>query len=1328
MACHLTSRREARLVAGAWAPWRQALALCAAALVSFALPGHALAQETVCARVKIEIKQELTLERQAFDAEMKINNTTTSDVIQNVSVVVKVTDELGTPVLTTDDPNNLSAKFFVRIASKQNISDVDGTGSVNPATTSIIDWLIIPAPGAAGTSPLGKKYLVGATLKYRYAGEDQTLEVSPDVITVKPLPLLTLDYFLTRDVVADDPLTPAIEPPEPFTLGVRVKNTGYAAAKALKIDSAQPKIIENSQGLVINFTLTGSYLNDAPAQNTLLLNFGDVAPSSTIAGRWIMETTLAGRFTEFSAKFTHADELGGTLTSLLQATNAHLLIRDVRVDLPGRDFVRDFLAQDGDVIRLYESEGLDTVVTDRSGVGQLTAGTDVGGTASYRLVIPATAGFVYVKLPDPFGGQKALGKVMRSDAKVMLAENVWLSKTRNEQTHLWEYWVNLFDVNTTGVYDAAFQAPTAAARPPQIQFIPDRTTKEQTQVSFIVEASSPDGKPVTISAAPLPAGAHFTMQATDPQTPALARAVFDWTPAKGTIGNYLIVYTATDGTLAAALSAGVKVESSTPPPGPATPTIVSPTTGSQVQSLRPVLGVQPSTDAQDPTRQLQFEIYKDEAMTQAAGTGMVDKALAQPTTWQPTTDLQDNTTYWWRARAFDGTQMYSAWANGRFFVNLANDPPDSFNLVSPAPGVQVQLLQPVLAWNNGTDRDGDPLSYSVQVFRDSALTDLAVQSADLPAAVGGVTSWQVSAALTNHATYHWRVTAQDPSGARTNAMAQSFTVDTGNTAPTAPVPASPPVGGQSATPTTVLTITNGVDQENDLITYVFELDTVSSFDSSDKRSSGQVIQSAGQTTSWTVSNLIENKHYWWRVKAQDGRAESAWVSANFLMNAVNEAPAAPTVKNPGDGAWTASLQPTLEANVVLDPEADAVSYQFEVYRDAGLGVRVAEGTSSSTSWVVSIALADKTTHWWRVRSMDPQGATSAWSASAILYVSSAPYQDPTIQVTQPSTLIEPTIVTSPTGNRKRVTIQWEGTDPNIEASVALYWSTTSSGFGGSLIVDGLHQLAGTQSGSYDWDVTDLAPGSYYVYGLIYDTKGFGRAYANGAVVIVNPTPAGSIEVAGNNLATSESGAQSSFTVRLGRAPTANVTVPITSTRIYEGLPNVNALTFTPQSWATAQTVAVTGQADCVLDKTQAYQILVGKAASVDPDYMGLSGQTVNANNADATDRKLGVTSSPDIFVCRFALLSQQQVSTKLWEYTFAVEVTNIGLAAVSVQATLTGMAGGITVIDPNTSVGAIEKGETIKSGDAITIRSNKQLSQPERYMQTNAGWTVTIQR
>lgn len=1337
-------------------------------LLGAGLTSSAQAEDTVCARVKIEIKQELTLERQAFDAEMKINNTTTDGVIENVSVVVKVTEEDGTPVPISDDPNNIGAKFFVRISNKQSISNVDGSGTVNPASTAIINWLVIPAPGSAGPNPLGKKYLVGATLKYRFGGEDQTIDVSPDVITVKPLPLLTLDYFLTQDVLADDPLTAEIEPVEPSTLGVRIKNNGYATAKSLKIDSAQPKIIENNQGLLINFMLTGSYVNDAPVQNTLLINFGDIPASTSKIGRWIMETTLAGKFTEFTARFSHADELGGTLTSILQATNAHLLIRDVRVDLPGRDYVRDFLAQDGDVIRIYESEGQDTLVTDRSGVAQLTAGTNAAGNASYHLEIPPTAGFIYVKLPDPFNGQKALGRIARSDAKIMLPENVWLSKTRNEQTKQWNYWINFFDVNTTGIYDAEFQAPPAGSRPPVLQFIPDRVVKEEKQVSFLVEASSPEGKPVTISAAPLPAGAKFVMQPADPSAPTLARAVFDWTPPKGTAGSYLIVYTAGDGTLSATRSAVIKVETASPPPGPGTPTLDSPVSGAQVTSLTPNLSVLTSSNSQDPTVKVQFELYRDEAMSQLVESALVDKAapaagdgagpVVQPTAWKPTASLDDNTAYWWRARAFDGTQMYSAWANGRFFANLYNDPPDSFNLTSPAPDMEVADLLPVLSWTNAADKDGDAVSYGVTLYKDAALTEVLASVNGLPAGASGLTSWTVDVPLTNHLRYYWKVIASDVLGAQTPSIARPFVVNTGNTPPTVPMIMSPAVGGQSVTPSTALTIQNSVDAENDLITYVFEIDTVNTFDSSDKRSSGQVIQSAGAVTAWTATGLVENKRYYWRVKAQDGRAESAWVAGDFLMNAVNEAPPMPTVKNPGNAAWIAIQQPSLEANPVLDPEGEAVRYQFEVYRDASLATKAADGISTNTGWIVSVPLADKTTHWWRVRALDPHDAASAWSPATILYVSTAPYQDPTIQVTSPATPVVPDVVATSGGERKQATIRWEGTDPNIEPTLALYYAADKTGYAGNLIVDGLRQTAGTQAGSYVWDVTGFAPGTYYVYGIIYDAKGVGRAYAPGAVVIPPAIQSGKIVVTaggqpavhgggergsgggasnapgksgtsrdgGNRTVTSEDGKKTTFAVRLGNAPTADVTVPVSSTNPREGIADPASLTFTRQNWMTNQTVTVTGQDDCARDGKQSYQVLTGKAVSADPNYIGLSGTPVTIANKDDQDKKR-TTNNANIHICGVAVVSERKLNSRAWEYTLKAELTNTGGNVSGVLAKLRELPFDTQLVDDTMQFGAVSAGETAKSIDTVTVRTRFPV--PMEIFKRGIGfrWNVTVQ-
>jgi hypothetical protein len=52
-------------------------------------PAVSLAAEAVCARVKI--KQELTLQRQSFDAHMRINNSIASVTLENVNVDVSFT-------------------------------------------------------------------------------------------------------------------------------------------------------------------------------------------------------------------------------------------------------------------------------------------------------------------------------------------------------------------------------------------------------------------------------------------------------------------------------------------------------------------------------------------------------------------------------------------------------------------------------------------------------------------------------------------------------------------------------------------------------------------------------------------------------------------------------------------------------------------------------------------------------------------------------------------------------------------------------------------------------------------------------------------------------------------------------------------------------------------------------------------------------------------------------------------------------------------------------------------------------------------------------------
>ncbi|MDO9182555.1 MAG: hypothetical protein Q7U04_09100, partial [Bacteriovorax sp.] len=368
----------------------------------FFLPTQALALDSLCAVVKIEILQELMLERQAFDAHMRINNGLSNIFLENVNVVVTFSDKDGNPVLASSDQHlvdeNSAIKFFIRADSDGIAGSSEGWSidPVGPSSVADLHWLIIPAPGSSNGLESGTLYFVGAKLTYKIGGEEHITEVTPDYIYVKPLPQLQLDYFLTKDVFGDDAFTKeTTEPSIPFTLGVRIKNNGAGTARNLKIDSAQPKIKENVQHLLIGFAILGSQVNGSPTSKSLLVDFGDIAPSKASVGRWIMSCSLSGSFEEFTAQVSHSDELGGELTSLMRQgdIHPHFLVKDVLVDLPGRDSICDFLGHEPDNpdnLTIYESDSTDTAVSDLSSSLTFNSPIQSGSEIRYTLSMPPT--------------------------------------------------------------------------------------------------------------------------------------------------------------------------------------------------------------------------------------------------------------------------------------------------------------------------------------------------------------------------------------------------------------------------------------------------------------------------------------------------------------------------------------------------------------------------------------------------------------------------------------------------------------------------------------------------------------------------------------------------------------------------------------------------------------------------------------------------------------------------------------------------------------------------------------------------------------------------
>jgi len=171
-------------------------------------PTISSAVDSVCARVKIEIQQELTLERQAFNAHMRVKNGLAHITLENVRVDVMFTDVDGLPVMASSDPTNTDALFYIRLDSMENIDDIDGNGTMSPSSTADIHWLIIPSPGSSNGLESGALYYVGARHTYLIGGEEKVTEVTPDYIFVKPMPEITLDYSLPSHGYGDECLYP----------------------------------------------------------------------------------------------------------------------------------------------------------------------------------------------------------------------------------------------------------------------------------------------------------------------------------------------------------------------------------------------------------------------------------------------------------------------------------------------------------------------------------------------------------------------------------------------------------------------------------------------------------------------------------------------------------------------------------------------------------------------------------------------------------------------------------------------------------------------------------------------------------------------------------------------------------------------------------------------------------------------------------------------------------------------------------------------------------------------------------------------------------------
>jgi hypothetical protein len=160
---------------------------------------------------------------------------------------------------------------------------------------------------------------------------------------------------------------------------------------------------------------------------------------------------------------------------------------------------------------------------------------------------------------------------------------------------------------------------------------------------------------------------------------------------------------------------------------------------------------------------------------------------------------------------------------------------------------------------------------------------------------------------------------------------------------------------------------------------------------------------------------------------------------------------------------------------------------------------------------------------------------------------------------------------------------------------------------------------------------DGATDGAVAYSIILDPAVSGDTNYNGLnpadvqVVNVDDEQAGITATPTNALFTTEAGGTATFNVFLHRAPSADVTIDLSSDTLTEGTVSPASLTFNTGNWNVPQPVTVTGADDFKKDGNKTYKIVTAAAISTDLSYNGINAADVTVINVDNDSPNLNWT-------------------------------------------------------------------------------------------------------
>lgn len=349
------------------------------------------------------------------------------------------------------------------------------------------------------------------------------------------------------------------------------------------------------------------------------------------------------------------------------------------------------------------------------------------------------------------------------------------------------------------------------------------------------------------------------------------------------------------------------------------------------------------------------------------------------------TGLSEAATYYWRCRVIasdlSDTSAWSSSSNFSFTESSGLPTPSTVGAnVDSANGsaelISSQVSTPLVIY------------YQFALDTDNAFPAPAYGTGTINGAIVTTTYFD----LANQTTYYWRcrVITQAETDTSDWSLTRSFAF---NRAPSVPTTQSPPAGSVVPTLRPTLIVGNGDDPDNDELTYDFELYNQAA-DILLASVNGAV--EGPSATQWTLPiDLTNLTGYAWRSRCYDGELYSTWTAlVGFSIDldaGGNLPPTLPGHASPANASTIISSPIILTIDNAIDPEDDALTYDFRIYGDAQLTqlieahIDIAE-TPSQTSVTLAFTPAHERTYWWQVRVSDGENTTAYTTATWFEYV------------------------------------------------------------------------------------------------------------------------------------------------------------------------------------------------------------------------------------------------------------------------------------------------------------------------------------------------------